>query len=230
MSQATANRKEQAGLTLVRKPVQRVEGAPVIREASTGSVVAVLPRVWAVASTPTHDEGTVVNGSPANPIHEDGTVMNGAPGVAEAPKVEVAFYRKYTEGMLRRYLRLSMETGRVPSLIGREMFRGNVTSYRVRGFEDVVIFCHDMEKRLARLEPVERELIKRITLQQYTQGETAGMLGMSLRSCIRRYGTAIDRLTELLLEAEMLEPLKGCQEARRAHSSASSTLGRSYEQ
>jgi hypothetical protein len=153
-------------------------------------------------------------------------VVEGRPEGAEAPKVEVAFYRKYTEGMLRRYLRLSMETGRVPSLIGREMFRGNVTSYRVRGFEDVVIFCHDMEKRLARLEPVERELIKRITLQQYTQGETAGMLGMSLRSCIRRYGAAIDRLTGLLLEAGMLEPLKDCQQGGRVHSAASVSVQR----
>jgi hypothetical protein len=52
---------------------------------------------------------------------------------------ELAFYRKYTEGMLRRYVRLSMEAGRAPSLLGREMFRGKVTSYRVHSFEDVVI-------------------------------------------------------------------------------------------
>jgi len=32
-----------------------------------------------------------------------------------------------------------MEAGRAPSLLGREMFRGKVTSYRVHSFEDVVI-------------------------------------------------------------------------------------------
>ena len=58
---------------------------------------------------------------------------------------EVAFYRKYTEGLLRRYMRLSMEAGRAPSLLGREMFRGNVMNYSVQGFDDVVIFVHDVE-------------------------------------------------------------------------------------
>jgi len=50
----------------------------------------------------------------------------------------MAFYRKYTEAMLRRYVRMSMEAGKVPSLLGQEMFRGRVISYRVESFEDVV--------------------------------------------------------------------------------------------
>ena len=48
-------------------------------------------------------------------------------------------YRRYTEAILRRYLRMSLEAGRAPSLLGREMFRGQVTSYRVHSFEDVVM-------------------------------------------------------------------------------------------
>jgi hypothetical protein len=126
-------------------------------------------------------------------------------------KGELAFYRRYTEAMLRRYLRLSLAAGRVPSLLGRELFRGHVTSYRVRSFEDVVIFCFDMEKLLGKLRQVDQQMIKRIALQQYSQGETASMLGMSLRHCLRGYCMAIDRLTAMLLEAEMLEPLKSCQ-------------------
>ncbi len=47
---------------------------------------------------------------------------------------EMAFYRKYTEAMLQRYVRMSMEAGRVPSLLGQEMFRGRVTSYRIESF------------------------------------------------------------------------------------------------
>ena len=58
---------------------------------------------------------------------------------------EMAFYRKYTEGMLRRYVQMSMESGKVPSLLGKEMFRGNVTSCRVGGFDDAVIFVHDVK-------------------------------------------------------------------------------------
>lgn len=96
-------------------------------------------------------------------------------------------------------------------MLGREMFRGRVTSYRVRSFEDVVIFRLDVERCLAKLEADELQLIRRIALQEYTQGEAALMLGLSLRSCVQRYGQALDRLTGLFLEYRLLEPLEGCQ-------------------
>lgn len=199
MNQQMSKSRQASGLMLVKKPVSRAEQEGVVREASTGRVVRalpnklMLPRVWAVA-----EPATV-------PEPETAAVRD------LRPKVELAFYRKYTEGMLRRYLRLSMSSGRVPSLLGRELFRGNVTSYRVHGFEDAVIFCYDVEKRLARMEVMDQQLIKRIALQQYTQGEAAGMLGLSLRNCIRQYGYALDRLTEMFLEAKMLEPMQDCQ-------------------
>jgi hypothetical protein len=206
-----------------------------------------------MSCVPTHAQRPRMNGAPelCGPIHAQEARMNGAPGGdvgrahvsearhgapdavtgaeaggMEAPKVEVAFYRKYTEGMLRRYLRLSMQTGRVPSVMGREMFRGHVSSYRVHSFEDVVVFCIDMEKCMAKLERLDQQLIKRITLQEYTQGEAAAMLGLSLRSCVRRYAEALDRLTELLLVARMLEPMKDCQEARPRAGSVGGSLQR----
>jgi DNA-directed RNA polymerase specialized sigma24 family protein len=91
------------------------------------------------------------------------------------------------------------------------MFRGNVTHYRVHNFEDVVIFCHDVEKRLGQLSPLDQQLVKRIGLQQYTQGEAAGMLGISLRHCVRLYAEMLDHLTELLLQDRLLEPQNCCQ-------------------
>jgi predicted DNA-binding protein (UPF0251 family) len=91
------------------------------------------------------------------------------------------------------------------------MFRGHVTHYRAHTLEDVVIFCFDMEKNLARLKPLEQRLIARIALQQYSQGETAAMMGLSLRGVVRRYAQGLDSLTQMLLETRMLEPLKGCQ-------------------
>jgi hypothetical protein len=186
------------GIRLVPKLKQRAGQEKVIREGSTGRVVTMLSnalnlqRVWAVAEIVTTEPQEV-----ADP--------NGK------PKVELAFYRKYTEAMLRRYLRISIQSGRVPSLLGRELFQGNVTSYRVHSFEDGVIFCFDVEKRLGRLTVMHQQLIKRMGLQEYTQGEAAGMLGLSLRNCIRQYGYALDELTEMFLEAGMLEPLKSCQ-------------------
>ena len=49
---------------------------------------------------------------------------------------ERRIYRGRTVAMLRRYMRYSMETGRLPSLLGREFFRAKVTSYTVVTFED----------------------------------------------------------------------------------------------
>jgi predicted DNA-binding protein (UPF0251 family) len=126
---------------------------------------------------------------------------------------ELAFYRKYTEALLRRYMRLSLEAGRAPSLLGREMFRGRVTHYRVQGFDDVVIFVHDVESCLKLLDAEQNHLIRRIALQEYTQTETAAMLRIPVRTLVRRYESALDRLTRLFLERRLLEPLVACQEA-----------------
>jgi sigma-70-like protein len=125
---------------------------------------------------------------------------------------EMAFYRKYTEGILRRYVRLSMESGKVPSLLGQEMFRGKVTTYRMGSFVDSVIFVHDVDKCIAKLDEEQQQLISRIAIQQYTLGEAANLLGLSPRTVVRRYGQAIDRLTRVFLSVQMLEPQKCCQE------------------
>jgi len=124
---------------------------------------------------------------------------------------QMAFYRKYTEAMLRRYVRMTMEAGKVPSLLGQEMFRGTVSSYRVESFEDVVIFLHDVGKCLEKLDEEQRHLISRIALQQYTLSETAEMMGLKPRTVVRRYGQAVDCLTRVFLGVKMLEPLKCCQ-------------------
>lgn len=90
----------------------------------------VLPFVWALA------DGRAM--APPRPVH-----------YRKAPRPQVAFYRKYTEAMLRRYVRMSMEAGKVPSLLGKEMFRAKVTSYRVESFEDVVIVLREVRHHAA---------------------------------------------------------------------------------
>ena len=124
--------------------------------------------------------------------------------VRVAPSPELAFYRKYTEALLRRYLRLALDAGRVPSLLGREILRGDVSHARARSFEDAVIFVLDVERCIEQITPGRRHLLRRIALQQYTQGETAAMLGMSLRTVIRRYNEALDQMTRLLLARKLL--------------------------
>jgi predicted DNA-binding protein (UPF0251 family) len=128
---------------------------------------------------------------------------------------ELAFYRKYTEGMLRRYVSMSMEAGRVPSLLGKEMFRGKVTNYEVHSFDDVVIFIHDIEACIRKLDDDQQWLIRRIALQQYTQEEAGKMLHLTRRTIIRRYNDAMNRLTGILLEVKLLEPFAACQNSCR---------------
>src|SRR6266536_2832548 len=65
---------------------------------------------------------------------------------------EMWLYRERTIALLRRYLRISIEVGRLPSLLGRELFRSKVTSYRMSSFEDAVIFVHDVERALSQLD------------------------------------------------------------------------------
>jgi hypothetical protein len=120
----------------------------------------------------------------------------------------LAFYRKYTEALLRKYLRMSMEAGKVPSLMKQEMFRGKVTSYQLGNFDDVVIFLHDVDRCIEKLDLELQELITRIALEGYNMGETAVLLALPPRTTIRRYGIAIDRLTRILLDVKILQPLK----------------------
>jgi hypothetical protein len=71
------------------------------------AALVILPLVWATAGVDGKASGRlpeVVEQMPMEPVRT-------------AP--EVAFYRKYTEALLRRCVRLSMEAGRAPSLLGR---------------------------------------------------------------------------------------------------------------
>ena len=126
------------------------------------------------------------------------------------PTVEVAFYRKYTEGMLRRYMYRSMEIGRVPSLLGDFSFREKSSNRKAYTFEDAVIFVHDVERCLAKLNSMEQELVKRIALQEYTQAEAAEMLGVSVRTVVRRYADALDRLTHIFLRLKLMQVPGSC--------------------
>ena len=126
-------------------------------------------------------------------------------GVVTVPASSVGFYRRYTELLLRRYMQVSLRMGKVPSALGNCVFRGRVSSRQVHGFEDAVIFVYDVERCMKQLEPEERELIARIALQEYTQAEAAELTGQSLRTVVRKYGDAMDRLTRIFLEKELLE-------------------------
>ncbi len=122
----------------------------------------------------------------------------------QKPPASLAFYRKHTESLLRRYLYASMQVGRAPSILSDPVARGWASSRPVRTFEDAVIFVLDIEKCLNRLSLLDREMLGRVVLQEYTQVEAASMLGMGVRTISYKFPLALDRLTEKLLEAGLL--------------------------
>jgi hypothetical protein len=126
------------------------------------------------------------------------------PELLAAPIVSVAFYRKHTERTLRRYLYASMQVGRSPSILGDPVGRGWCSSRPIRTFEDAVIFVLDVESCLDKLGSLDRQMLSRIVLQEYTQAEAASLIGMSARAISYKFPEALDRLTEKLLESGLL--------------------------
>jgi hypothetical protein len=118
--------------------------------------------------------------------------------------VSLGFYRKHTENILRRYLYASMQVGRAPSILGDPVARGWCSRRPVRTFEDAVIFVLDIERCLDQLGSLDRQMLCRIVLQEYTQVEAAVLIGMSVRAISYKFPQALDRLTEKLLESGLL--------------------------
>jgi predicted DNA-binding protein (UPF0251 family) len=131
-------------------------------------------------------------------------VAAAAQASSQGPVISLGFYRKHTESLLRRYLYASMQVGRAPSILGDPIARGWCSSRPIRTFEDAVIFVLDVERCLNRLGSLDRMMLSRIVLQEYTQAEAASLLGMSVRTICYKFPKALDRLTEKLLESGLL--------------------------
>jgi len=121
-------------------------------------------------------------------------------------------YRRKTTALLRRYMRWSLEAGRVPSLLGRELFRARITAYTATTFESRVIFLHDMERCLDQLQDFDRQLIGRVVLQEYDHEAAARILQCTRRTLLRRLPELIDELSESFLKAGLLERLPETKE------------------
>jgi hypothetical protein len=161
-----------------------------------------LPMVWGASSSQVAWQEERVASEPRPALRPELKPPSKSP-VAE-PVTSLAFYRKHTESMLRRYLYASMQVGRAPAILGDPIGRGWVSSRPVRTFEDAVIFVLDIEKCLNQLGSLDRMMLSRIVIQEYTQAEAATLLGMSIRAISYKFPQAVDRLTEKLLESDLL--------------------------
>ncbi len=134
-------------------------------------------------------------------------VKAGRRGALAVPPSELCLYREHTQALLRKYMRLSLEVGRLPSVLGREFFRTLASCYTLRSFEDTVIFVHDVERCLECLDHFSRKLIARSVLQEYSQAQTAALLGCTRRTVSRRLPEALDELSAIFLQRELLTAL-----------------------
>jgi len=131
--------------------------------------------------------------------------------------------REQLHYLVRRYPRFSIEVGRLPSILGRELFRSKVTSYRMSSFEDAVIFVYDVERALAQLNAFGQLLIGTITFQEFTQDAPAEHLRCARRTSCREFSEALDRISELFLQGGLLNRLpcppveNSCQGGPEAH-------------
>ena len=62
----------------------------------------------------------------------------------------------------------------------------------------------DIERCLDHLNSLDREMLCRVVLQEYTHAEAATLMGMSVRTIAYKFPQALDRLTEKLLDAGLL--------------------------
>src|SRR5258708_33883949 len=127
-----------------------------------------------------------MNGNACNNVQTD-TDLNFDP--------DAWLYRERTIALLRRFLRISLEVGRLPSLLGRELFRSKVTSYRMTSFEDGVIFVHDVEHALEHLNAFAQQLVATIAFQDYTQDEAAQVLHCARRTGCREFPEVLDPIS-----------------------------------
>ena len=86
-------------------------------------------------------------------------------------------------------------------------------------FEDRVIFVHDMEKCLDRLDEFSRQLIARHILQEHDRWATAKLLHCNEKTVRRYTPLVLDLLSEILIEVGLMErlmsvPRNSCQEGK----------------
>lgn len=142
--------------------------------------------------------GVVAHNFPARPLWPE------AEECALDRNPDLWMYRDRTVGLLRRYLRFSLETGRLPSMVGREFFRAKMSAYPAASFEDRVIFVRDVEKCLERLEYWDQQLVARVILQEHGHEQAAYLLHCNRKMVQRRLQEVLDLLSEDFLKAGLL--------------------------
>jgi len=109
--------------------------------------------------------------------------------------------------LLHRFLRTALSVGRMPSLVGREIFRTRVQARPPSAFEDAVLFVCDIEKCLSTLEPLEQRLIAFCVLENRSEWEASRQFRASQGFISRHLGHALDSLHVTFCSRGLLPPM-----------------------
>ena len=141
-------------------------------------------------------------------VSPDKSILHLVAGNRQQPAREtLPAYRPYTRALLRRYFRMAIDVGRLPSILGGLCFRARVSSYKLHTFEDAVIFVHDIERVFDRIPRPAMEIIAGVVLLEHSVPEAALRLGITVQRAERRYAAALDSLSAALLEVGLLRPV-----------------------
>ena len=115
-----------------------------------------------------------------------------------------SFERMRTMGLLFRFVRMSLLVGRMPSLLGREIFRAQTQHLPARAFEDSVLFVCDVERCLRHLEPLDQRLLAYCVLEDRSEWEAARQFRRSQGEISKRLGRTLDLLHETFCRVGLL--------------------------
>lgn len=118
------------------------------------------------------------------------------------------FERARTMAMLHRFLRTALSLGRMPSLIGREIFRTKVHMRPAQALEDAVLFVCDVEKCLADLAPLHQRLIAFCILEDRSEWEASRQFQTNQKFISRHLAFALDLLHANFCQKGLLPPME----------------------
>ncbi|HEV8383927.1 MAG TPA: hypothetical protein VGQ11_03575 [Candidatus Acidoferrales bacterium] len=134
-----------------------------------------------------------------------------------------SFERTRTMALLFRFLRTAMSVGRMPSLVGREVFRARVGARPAAAFENAVLFVCDVEKCLSELDPLEQRLIAYCVLENRSEWEASRQFQASQGFISRHLGHALDILHATFCQRGILPPLPEGMQSQESFSNAIET-------
>jgi hypothetical protein len=118
-----------------------------------------------------------------------------------------SFERTRTAALLHRFFHAALQVGRMPSLLGREIFRPHMKTTPARAFEDSVVFVCDVERCLRALDRFDRRLVAFCILEDRTEWEAARHFRCSQAYISRRLGETLDLLHETFCRLGLLRPV-----------------------